>query len=614
MNRRAFRAPALALALALLLLAPLGAQTPAPFALGDFFTKAPTVTVGFEGEYGSAVSSNRALGWDSAYDRIVYDPMMKAGTAFAAAPWIGLQWGGLQMTTRFSYDQNQLAETLPELGGTNLIWSGDYVIESAFSIDLGPLALTERLLFDPYVPGYYEDFGASFESGKISAGFRTFATYDDTNPFLFFTGSFNGHQIADAWMAAEDLGGLVDLRIGGVDARYLRMRSLFFDEDPTAAFSELMPLITKPVFASQDRTRGLLQVRVGGPINPWLMSTTETAISASAEFGSLSVYKAMSVPFGGATTLQEWVRGNNILVGARYAIEGLGAFDAGWDVGLGYTRDYWTIAAVRYKDYKFLGDNRFWLDADLDLVDGLELLAGFDLRLFGFQDLDKTSGAGTIVDPFVWTYGTAFAANVGVEAKYGLDSLLDGLAVEGGLYLAFNGGKTFDQVDSAAAETFAQYLDANYPTANFVRMGSLTEQAWLNENGEYDGNAPFVAYLAGLWQLSDAWSFKLVNQFLLNARYLDGGATYYASAVTPPVGFYSVDALELGVSFTEGKAVFSLGFGWEFPIGIPSAADLGYTDGMGVYATAKDIYIDEGPYGTGATSPWILTAGVTLEF
>ncbi|MBN1243727.1 MAG: hypothetical protein JXA15_13585 [Spirochaetales bacterium] len=612
MQKRRIRFAILIAALAALVAAPLGAQTTAPFALGDLFSQAPEVTVGFEGEYGSAVSSNRALGWDSAYDRIVYDPMVKAGTAFAAAPWIGLQWGGLQMTTRFSYDQDQLAGTLPMLGGTNLIWADDYVIESTFSIDLGLLQLTERILFDPYTPDYYEDFGAVFESGKISAGFRTFAQYDDTNPFLFFTGSFNDHQIADAWMAADDLGGLVDLRIGGVDARYLRLQSLFFDEDPTAAFSELIPLITKPVFASQDRTRGLLQVR--SILTPYVMSGTRTAVSASAEFGALNVYNAMSIPFGGATTFEDWLRTRNVLFGARYAVDGLGTFDAGWELGLGYKRDFVVITATEYKDYRYLGDNRFWLDADLDLVEGLELLAGFDLRLFGFQDLDKATGVGTPVDPVVLSYDTAFAANVGVEAKYGLDSLLDGLAVEGGLYLAINGGKTFDQVDSAVAETFDQYLDATYPTANYVRLGSLTEQAWLNENGEYDGNAPLVAYLAGLWQLDEAWGLKLANQFLLNSEFLDGGVTYYTSAVTPPIGFYSVDAVELGVSYTEGKAVFTLGFAWEFPIGIPSAADLGYTDGMGTYATAKDIYKDEGPYGTTGRSPWTLAAGVTLEF
>jgi len=95
------RVAALAVVFAAILALPLGAQSAAPFALGDFFTKAPTVTVGFEGEYGSALAGDPALGWDDAYDNIVFDPMITSGTAFVAAPWVRLDWGGLVVTTRY---------------------------------------------------------------------------------------------------------------------------------------------------------------------------------------------------------------------------------------------------------------------------------------------------------------------------------------------------------------------------------------------------------------------------------------------------------------------------------------------------------------------------------
>lgn len=620
-----FRVAALAVVLAACLALPLGAQTAAPFALGDLFTEAPDVTVGFEGEYGSAVSSNPATTWDDAFDTIVYDPMSKRGTAFATAPWIGLQWGGLQMTTRFSYDLGEAADVHPDLGGDNA-WGSDYIIESIFAMDLGPLSVTERIIYDPNAPNYFEDFGAVFEAGKISAGFRTYALYDAATPFLFFNGSFAGHEIADAWMAAEDLGGLVDLKVGGIDARYLRLRSLFFDEDPTAMFSEIMPILLKPVFASQNRTRGLLRVvatAAMGGMGPEIMSAARTAISASQSFDGLTLYQAMAVPFAG-TAVKEWLQTNNMLIGARYAIEGLGTFDAGWDVGLGYKQAYYFDGvATYYKDYKVgnLGDNRFWLDADLDLVDGLELLAGFDMRLFGFRNLDGDAGGGTVGDPIAQAYETAFAANVGVEARYGLDSLAAGLSVEGGLYLAFWGGKTWDMVN-AGAQTFAQYLDATLaPVATRYRMDSLTEGKVLNNPigagaSQYDGAAPLVAYLAGDWRLDEAWGFKLANQFQLDARELTGANFFAGAPNNPPVGYYSVDAVELEARYTEGKAVFSLGFGWEFAIGLPSVADLGYVDGTAGYATAKDAYRAQGPYGTAgaATSPWTLTAGVTLEF
>ena len=277
------RVAALAVVFAAILALPLGAQSAAPFALGDFFTKAPTVTVGFEGEYGSALAGDPALGWDDAYDNIVFDPMITSGTAFVAAPWVRLDWGGLVVTTRYVWDMNNLADALPDLGGDSLFWTGDYAIESAIALDLGPLTISERLLYDAAdatAALWWEEFGATFESGKISAGLTTFSRYDRNASFLVFNGLFDGYVVGDAWMQADGLGGLVDLRIGGIDAQYLRMRSLFFDEDPFAAFSDTFQLLLKPVFASQSRTRGLMQVR------------TPTAVGAATRVAGSSAQAA----------------------------------------------------------------------------------------------------------------------------------------------------------------------------------------------------------------------------------------------------------------------------------------------------------------------------------
>jgi hypothetical protein len=550
--------------------------------------------------------------------------MAVSGGGFSVSPWLTLKWDGLELYNAVHYDQSQLNGSLPMLGGDNTFWSGDLVAESILSFSAGPFTLKERILYDTDAAEYLEDLSVEFEAGNVAAKFNTFAVYDPGVPFLMMNGSFAYHVLADAWVKVNQLFGVADLFVGGVEARYLRLQSLFWDEDPLASLFSVPPLafIARPVFASQSKTIGLAQSRINPALfgigaNPWIIDPNELLVSKSVGLGALDIYMAEKVPFAGLVSLREWFRTNNLLIGARYALGDSVVIDGGWDIGIGYKEDYAFVAAVNYKDYRegSLGNNRFWLDASLDLVEGLGLLTGLDFTLRGFRDLDGTTGAGTPADPTVYSYKSAWISNLGIEAIYDMGSVVSGLSLEAGLYLALWGGKTWDTVNGGA-QTFAQFLDANYPTANFYRMKSLSEQAYLNNpilagTTQYDGLYPFQCYLGASYALNEAWSLRFADQFTANSNVID--TTYFGTAPTPAIGYASSNILELGARYREGNAELSVDFGWIALVGLPSAADLGYTDAIAQangYATAKDIYRDEGPF---LTNPFLFKFGLKIE-
>lgn len=592
-----------------------------PLALGDLFTQAPTIGMGFEGTTKTVFRTQLVDEFDADYYNQKRYPLSITGLGFGAMPWISLSWDGLSFLTAVHYDRAGLAGFLPDYHsfGNNTFWGGDLVVSSELSFEVGPLSLSEKIYFDPYAPDMLEDTALELASGNVAARINTLARWDSTTPYFIMNGWFMNHELADLWFSIDKVFGIGKIEVGGSDPRYLRHVSLFWREDWTEYWSDVVMFLQPPVFPSGNRILGLAEAFMTGATGARIMDFNVMLMATSWNLGPVVLHTSADVPLVALDDLREWFQSNNLIVSAEYALEGVGTFDVGWDIGIGY-RDayYFDGTTTYYADYGRgqLGNNKFWLDAELSMVDALDLLVGVDFTLRAYRDVDQGTGAGTAADPIIDDYSTAWIANVGVEGIWDLGTALKGLALEFGAYLNLVGGKTYDSVNGGA-QTFDQWVTATYDPANFFVMGNMTEQAYLNNPfgmaSEYDGIAPLTAYLKASYGLNDAWSFHVANWFELNGNELSSTDAYFASAPQDAIGYYSSNSLELGAAYREGQALFELAVGWITQVGLPSPEDLGYTDVIaqaGGFSTAKDIYLEEGP---SITFPLVFSATVSIE-
>lgn len=514
----------LVILLALMVVGGAFAQTAAP-SLVDVLTKAPTVTYGADGAFGTSLDAayrSDITDVDSNGALTLTNTFTVGGNYFDLIPWFKADWGnGLSFTQKAYYSpQNANADVLPYVGANPMTVASPILSESNVTYTTGGLTLAETVYFDSASGGrnYTGNASATFKSDNVEAKIATVSQWNQGMMFLNSLGSFDGVQITDAYFKISKIFDTVSVKFGGVGSNLYRLTSLSYLAGPFG-----------PYFASNS-TIGRLRVRANGAAiaaygTPYVVSTTSYPIFATYAQGDLTVYGGYIVPTTGAN-FADYLAGGNIRQAVKYNLKGVGVVDGGFELGLGYTKGLTAPVATYIKGLKVVNNNKVFADFQFTGMKDLTALIGFDGTFSEYQKAETYTSAGTIADPNVYTYIPYSMMNLGVEAKYNLDAAVKGLSLEAYAYLALNSGGTYNDYVDATDTTFSTYLDATYPTATFFRMTSLTEANWLNKRlegatGLYSGANPMKFYVKAAYTLNDNVGLYFKDVYKAQAGSLD---------------------------------------------------------------------------------------------
>jgi len=624
-------------------------EAPAANGLVDLFTKAPVVTYGVDGglDYmfdGTLVNTYGSDGY------ITLKELTNTNSVyFYSTPWIKFAYGNLSFNFKYYWDPANYY-VMPSVGTYGASGYGEFN-EFAATVNMASLAvgykfdklsITSTTFYDientiadsmsgnthSAIGGYdagsfnvytwsldvynqfYQTNSVSMSADNISATFATLTAFGVDQDGGFYAPT----MVTDASFTISNIFDVLKIKIGGSGSNYIRIMSLFGG----APYYNL--------FASQS-TVGRIRERitngsVGDLTTVIAMSTTNLPFISTISLKDklslpLTVYLSTTIPYAATTTAPAYLNSKLATLAVKYDLEGIGSFDLGWNMGIGADLGYQPAGPVWVKNARLLDQNTFFLDAKINMeaLSALTVLLGVDFYLGQFSSTDGITGVGTLADPMVMNYIAENKLSLGLEAQYDFADMIEGLSVDFALYIKSYTGQTYDNI-TAGTNTFAQYLDATYPTATWFRMPTMTEANYVYYILPASGKLNPLGFMLQVnYALNDTFSFYLRNQYVQNAGSFVATSTNFTTAALRPVGVYSTNKIVLNSDIVQGAATISFMFSYTMALGMPTAANLGYTDAIAQangFKTAADIYKDEAP--SVVTNPWGLNIIYSLSF
>jgi hypothetical protein len=318
------------------------------------------------------------------------------------------------------------------------------------------------------------------------------------------------------------------------------------------------------------------------------------------EFGeNLSVKAAFVIPTVDEQ-FNDWLAGDNILLGVEYAIDGIGTIGAGAKVSQDYKvsdGDYVAPSKVNLTTGGVAKGNAFWVDALLDgFSDTVSVLVRADAQFGAYNKASETAKAiaaadGKVIDAVI---GNTTVMHLYGEGKVAVN---DSLSFSAGALVGFGFGYDNKAVTGNAWEApTAAEKEVNY-------YANYTEANYLNKN--VYGLTPFHLKAKVDYALNSDLSFWLKDEFVLNAgsftELKDDGITYKYEQFTSTsanakgiLGFFNKNVLSFGakIKATENSTL-SLSADVNMYLGLPKASDL-----YGKDAEADDKKVIDREYAT----------------
>lgn len=321
--------------------------------------------------------------------------------------------------------------------------------------------------------------------------------------------------------------------------------------------------------------------------------TTATNAKNTLEFGENLTVKAAFVIPTAEVQFNNWLKGDNILLGVEYALDGIGIIGAGAKV----SQDYKVSNGVYVAPSKVnsAGDvakgNAFWVDALLDdFSDTVSVLVRADAQFGAYDKASETAKAiidaaadGKVIDAVI---GNTTAMSLYGEAEVAVN---DSLSFSAGALVGFGFGYDYKAVTGNAweAPTAAQ-KEVNY-------YANWTEANYLNKN--VYGLTPFHLKAKVDYALNSDLSFWLKDEFVLNAGSFGAIKDDDNNIVARPViagakdvyGFFNKNVLSFGakIKATENSTL-SLSADVNMYLGLPKASDLYMTGATDVVKAGID--------------------------
>jgi len=325
---------------------------------------------------------------------------------------------------------------------------------------------------------------------------------------------------------------------------------------------------------------------------------TNTNAKNTLEFGeNLTVKAAFVIPTAEVQEVQfnDWLKGDNILLGVEYAIDGIGTIGAGAKV----SQDYKVSNGVYVAPSKIIADptkvakgNAFWVDALLDdFSDTVSVLVRADAQFGAYNKKSETDKAITaaplkVVDAVI---GNTTVMHLYGEGKVAVN---DSLSFSAGALVGFGFGYDYKAVTGNAWEApTAAEKEVNY-------YANWTEANYLNKN--VYGLTPFHLKAKVDYALNSDLSFWLKDEFVLNAGSFGATKDDDNNIVARPTitggkdvyGFFNKNVLSFGakIKATENSTL-SLKADVNMYLGLPKASDL-----YGKDADADDKKVNDREY------------------
>lgn len=620
-------------------------EAPAANGLVDLFTKAPVVTYGVDGGLDYMFDGT----WVNTYGDdglITLKELTNTNSVFFySIPWINFAYGDLSFKFKYYWDP-QNYYVMPSVGTYGAGGSGEFNDNGAVSmVSLGvsykfdKLSITSTTFYDidnvvadsmsgnahsalgGYDAGsfgvydwglgvytqFYQTNSVSMSSDNVSATFATLTAFGVDQDGGFYAPTI----ITDASFTISNIFDVLKIKIGGSGSNYIRIRSLFGG----APYNNL--------FASQTTVGRIRERKLNGKVGD--LSTVIAMSDTLLPFIStislkdklslpLTVYLSTTIPYAATTTAPAYLNSKLATLAVKYDLEGIGSFDLGWNVGIGADLGWQPAGLLWVKNARLLDGNTFFFDAkfNMEALSALTVLLGVDFYAGQFTNADGTTGTGSLADPYVYTYVAESQLKLGLEAQYDFADIVEGLSVDFALYIKNGSGKTYDNT-TAGTDTFAQYLDTTYPTASWYRMATMTEANYIQKT--IYGFSPLGFMLQVNYAPNDTFSFFLRDQYTQLAGSFTNTSTTFTNAATRPVGYYDTNKITFNTDIVQGNATITFNFAYTMALGMPTVADLGYTDAIAQtngFKTAADIYTDEAP--SVVAYPWGLNIVYSIGF
>lgn len=337
---------------------------------------------------------------------------------------------------------------------------------------------------------------------------------------------------------------------------------------------------------------------IDGDGNDVFQKGSNTNAKNTLEFGENLTVKAAFVIPTAEVQFNDWLKGDNILLGVEYAIDGIGTIGAGAKV----SQDYKVSNGVYVAPSKVnpagavAKGNAFWVDALLDdFSDTVSVLVRADAQFGAYGKASETAKAiidaaadGKVIDAVI---GNTTAMSLYGEAEVAVN---DSLSFSAGALVGFGFGYDYKAVTGNAweAPTAAQE-EVNY-------YANWTEANYLNKN--VYGLTPFHLKAKVDYALNSDLSFWLKDEFVLNAGSFGASKDDDNNIVARPViagakdvyGFFNKNVLSFGakIKATENSTL-SLSADVNMYLGLPKASDL-----YGKDADADDKKVIDREYAT----------------
>ncbi len=326
---------------------------------------------------------------------------------------------------------------------------------------------------------------------------------------------------------------------------------------------------------------------------------TNTNAKNTLEFGeNLTVKAAFVIPTTAEVQFNNWLKGDNILLGVEYALDGIGIIGAGAKVSQDYKVSNGAVVAP--SKVNSAGDvakgNAFWVDALLDgFSDTVSVLVRADAQFGAYNKASETAKAfidaaadGKVIDAVI---GNTTAMSLYGEAEVAVN---DSLSFSAGALVGFGFGYDYKAVTGNAweAPTAAQE-EVNY-YANWTEANDLNKNVY--------GLTPFHLKAKVDYALNSDLSFWLKDEFVLNAGSFGAIKDDDNNIVARPTiaggkdvyGFFNKNVLSFGakIKATENSTL-SLKADVNMYLGLPKASDL-----YGKDADADDKKVIDREYAT----------------
>lgn len=521
-------------------------------------------------------------------DEAVSRPLGLKAETFKAESWVNFDWQKMSLKAAGKWDAFKADEDDFSWVKVDAVWKDFFGFEIAYT--------HERNNKETDAPGTLSNFTNDITATYEQEGLKFYTVYN-ANALL---------DMVSFWAEDDVLSFFKDFKTIGfeLDNDEIALNLKYADNKiDTAEFTaKKMFGVWSATLNNADKANYRLELGSDSAIDPVGFSVIDgdgndvfqkgsnTNAKNTLEFGENLTVKAAFVIPTAEVQFNDWLKGDNILLGVEYAIDGIGTIGAGAKV----SQDYKVSNGFYVAPSKIIADptkvakgNAFWVDALLDgFSDTVSVLVRADAQFGAYNKVDETSKIdpkGKVIDAVI---GNTTAMSLYGEAEVAVN---DSLSFSAGALVGFGFGYDVKAVTGSAWEApTAAEKEVNY-YANWTEANNLNKNVY--------GLTPFHLKAKVDYALNSDLSFWLKDEFVLNAGSFGAIKDDDNNIVARPViagakdvyGFFNKNVLSFGakIKATENSTL-SLSADVNMYLGLPKASDLYMTGATDVVKAGID--------------------------